>query len=157
MRGRPCTRRRKSRTNSCGVPRGSRKRSRPSPPRTPRRDRDRGPEVFPIRLSGPLRYRRLRMGPMPTAFDLIWRNAALQEHWIRRFFAFLIDLVIIVAVGLFIAIPIGFLFWFWTWVSPLYFGVIWFLYSALLETAFGGTVGKKVVALRVVAIGQNLD
>ena len=94
---------------------------------------------------------------MPSAFDLIWRNAALQEHWIRRFFAFLIDVVIVAAIGLFIAIPIGFLFWFWTWVSPLYFGVIWFLYSASLETAFGGTVGKKVVALRVVAIGQNLD
>src|SRR5436309_9253863 len=34
---------------------------------------------------------------------------------------------------------------------------MWFIYSVLLETLFGGTVGKKIVALRVVAIDRNLD
>src|SRR5947199_39161 len=32
---------------------------------------------------------------MPSAFDLIGHNPALQEHWIRRFIAFVIDAVIV--------------------------------------------------------------
>ncbi len=93
---------------------------------------------------------------MPSAFDLIGHNPALQEHWIRRFFAFVIDVVIVFVIGLFIAIPFSFLTWVW-WISFAFWGIIWFLYSMLLEAVFGGTVGKKVVGLRVVAIGGNLD
>jgi uncharacterized RDD family membrane protein YckC/ribosomal protein S27AE len=81
----------------------------------------------------------------------------LQEHWFRRFFAFIIDLVLFAVIGLFIGIPLGFGGWIFSWFSPLFFGTIWFLYSVILEAALGGTVGKKVLALRVVAIGQNLD
>jgi uncharacterized RDD family membrane protein YckC/ribosomal protein S27AE len=94
---------------------------------------------------------------MPTTFDMIWRNAALQEHWIRRFFAFVIDFVIVLAIGFLIGIPLGFVGWVLAWFSPLFIGAIWFFYSALLETFLGSTVGKKIFALHVVAIGQNLD
>jgi uncharacterized RDD family membrane protein YckC/ribosomal protein S27AE len=93
---------------------------------------------------------------MPSAFDLR-HNAALQEHWFRRFFAFVVDIALVAVIAFFIGIPLGFLAWIFTWVSPLFWGVIWFLYSVILEAALGGTVGKKVLALRVVAIGQNLD
>jgi len=93
---------------------------------------------------------------MPSAIDLIGHNPALQEHWIRRFFAFLVDAVIVAVVGLFLAIPLSFLGWPW-WVSTFFWGIIWFLYSMLLETMFAATVGKKLMALRVVAIGGNLD
>src|SRR5438876_9158422 len=93
---------------------------------------------------------------MPSAFDLIGHNPALQEHWIRRFIAFVIDAVIVAVVGLFFAIPLSFLGWAW-WFSGIFWGGIWFIYSILLETIFGGTVGKKIVALRVVAIDRNLD
>src|SRR5947207_10349371 len=93
---------------------------------------------------------------MPSAFDLIGHNPALQEHWIRRFIAFVIDAVIVAVVGLFFAIPLSFLGWAW-WFSGIFWGGIWFIYSVLLETLFGGTVGKKIVALRVVAIDRNLD
>ena len=95
---------------------------------------------------------------MPSAFDLIGHNPALQEHWIRRFIAFVIDAVIVAVVGLFFAIPLSFPFlgWAW-WFSGIFWGGIWFIYSILLETIFGGTVGKKIVALRVVAIDRNLD
>src|SRR6266540_3901518 len=37
---------------------------------------------------------------MPSAFDLIGRNPALQEHWIRRLFAFLIDAVVVFLIDL---------------------------------------------------------
>src|SRR5437660_11329023 len=93
---------------------------------------------------------------MPSAFDLIGHNPALQEHWIRRFIAFVIDAVIVAVVGLFFAIPLSFLGWAW-WSSGIFWGGIWFIYSILLETIFGGTVGKKIAALRVVAIDRNLD
>src|SRR5438093_6780111 len=95
---------------------------------------------------------------MPSAFDLIGHNPALQEHWIRRFIAFVIDAVIVAVVGLFVAIPLSFPFlgWAW-WFSGIFWGGMWFIYSVLLETLFGGTVGKKIVALRVVAIDRNLD
>src|SRR5207249_12289727 len=95
---------------------------------------------------------------MPSAFDLIGHNPALQEHWLRRFIAFVIDAVIVAVVGLFVAIPLSFPFlgWAW-WFSGIFWGGMWFIYSVLLETLFGGTVGKKIVALRVVAIDRNLD
>ena len=93
---------------------------------------------------------------MPSAFGLIFRNPVLQEHWFRRFIAFVIDLFIVVFVFLFFAIPYGLQIWSF-WLTALFGGLIWFLYSVLLETFFGGTVGKKVVALRVVAIDRNLD
>src|SRR2546426_1055084 len=36
---------------------------------------------------------------MPSAIDLIGHNPALQEHWIRRFLAFVIDAIIVFAIG----------------------------------------------------------
>src|SRR5947199_136999 len=93
---------------------------------------------------------------MPSAFDLIGHNPALQEHWIRRFIAFLFDAVVVIVVGLFFAIPLSFLTWAW-WFILLFWGTIWFVYSVLLETIFAGTIGKKILALRVVAIDRNLD
>lgn len=93
---------------------------------------------------------------MPSAIDLIGHNAALQEHWIRRFFAFVIDAVIIFAIGLIFAIRLSFLTWAW-FVIGAYWGVIWFVYSMLLETVFGATIGKRIAALRVVAIDGNLN
>src|SRR6266566_2824101 len=86
---------------------------------------------------------------MPSAFDLIGRNPALQEHWIRRLFAFLIDSVVVFVIGLFFA-------WAW-WLSSFFFGLVWFAYSMLLEGLVGGTIGKKLLSLRVVALDGNLD
>ncbi|OGS47466.1 MAG: hypothetical protein A3K66_00045 [Euryarchaeota archaeon RBG_16_67_27] len=93
---------------------------------------------------------------MPSALDLIGHNQALQEHWIRRFFAFLIDLVILAI----IFVPLAIFLAYWAWnalFGPFIWGAIWFLYTFLLEAAIGGTIGKKVLSLRVVAIGANLD
>jgi uncharacterized RDD family membrane protein YckC/ribosomal protein S27AE len=92
---------------------------------------------------------------MPSAFGLIG-NPALQEHWFSRFLAFVIDVIIVGLLFLLLAIPanlLGLPFW----LSSALVGFVWFLYSIVLETVFGGTVGKKVFALRVVAIDRNLD
>lgn len=93
---------------------------------------------------------------MPSAFQLIGRNPALQEHWIRRFLAFILDVIVIVLTFLLFAIPMGFLAW-PALFSLTFGGFLWFLYSIGLETVFGGTIGKKLFALRVVAIDRNLD
>ncbi len=93
---------------------------------------------------------------MPSAFDLIGRNPALQEHWIRRLFAFLLDLVVVIVIGLFFAIPLKIFAWpWWLWLFP--FGLVWFVYSMLLEGLVGGTIGKKLLSIRVVALDGNLD
>ncbi len=92
---------------------------------------------------------------MPTAIDLIGHNAALQEHWIRRFIAVVIDAIIIAVVVFIINIAL-YLFgvWYiWTFLS----GTLWWLYSALFEAAIGGTVGKKLVSLHVVATDGMMD
>jgi len=93
---------------------------------------------------------------MPSAFDLIGHNPALQEHWIRRFFAFLIDAIVVFVIGLFLSIAIG--GWVWSfWFGGVFWGVIWFAYSMFLETILSGTIGKKLLALRVVALDGNMD
>src|SRR5512137_2189679 len=93
---------------------------------------------------------------MPTAFDLIGHNAALQEHWIRRLIAAVID-GILLAIVLFIfnfALSVflwGFLLW------PLLAGVVWWLYSIVFEGTIGATIGKKLVSLQVVAVDGLMD
>src|SRR6266540_2020408 len=92
---------------------------------------------------------------MPSAFQL-GRNPALQEHWIRRFFASLLDAVVVFVIFLFFAIPLSIFRWAW-WLSPFFFGLVWFVYSMLLEGLIGGTIGKKLLSIRVVALDGNLD
>ncbi len=87
---------------------------------------------------------------------MIGHNAALQEHWIRRFIAFIIDVVILLVV-LFILSLIFYVFS-WPWyLSGLLFGVLWWVYSFVFEGAIGGTIGKKLVSLHVVATDGMMD
>ncbi|HEX9339585.1 MAG TPA: RDD family protein [Thermoplasmata archaeon] len=92
---------------------------------------------------------------MPSAFGLSG-NPALQDHWIRRLFAFLIDAVVVFVIGLFLGIPLSVFGWVW-WLPPLFFGIIWFVYSMLLEGFIGGTIGKRLLSIRVVALDGNLS
>ena len=90
---------------------------------------------------------------MPTGIDLIGNNAALQEHWIKRFIALVIDgiLILVITVVLNVLFLNGiFVLGFW-W--TVIFGFIWFVYSTILEASSGrATVGKKVMTLQVVAV-----
>src|SRR6266849_1093139 len=93
---------------------------------------------------------------MPSAIDLIGHNPALQEHWIRRFLAVLIDAIVVLAIYLLFALPLAFTSLAW-YVTPFLYGIVWLLYSMLLETLWGATIGKRILSLRVVAIDGNLD
>ncbi len=96
---------------------------------------------------------------MSTAFELIQQDKRLQEHWLRRLVAIIIDVIII---GIFMGIIsfiIGFgVYWFgfslksllWSSVS----GVIFFLYSAFFEGFRGATIGKMLLKLEVVSVSR---
>jgi uncharacterized RDD family membrane protein YckC/ribosomal protein S27AE len=93
---------------------------------------------------------------MPTAFDLIGHNAALQEHWIRRLIALVIDGILIsIVVFIFNFAFAVFLWGYLLW--PFFFGAIWWVYSMLLEGTMGATIGKKLVSLQVVATDGLMD
>src|SRR5437667_1605242 len=93
---------------------------------------------------------------MPSAINLIGHNPALQEHWIRRFLAFIIDALNVCALRFIFAIHLSIRAWAW-YLIGLYCGLIWFAYSMFLETLFHATIGQRLVSLRVVAIDGNLD
>ena len=87
---------------------------------------------------------------------MVGHNAALQEHWIRRFIAFVIDVIIVVVVAFIFSL---FLFLF-SWAWPLWMlltGILWWVYSFIFEGLLGGTVGKKLVSLHVVATDGVMD
>ena len=82
-------------------------------------------------------------------------NKALQEHWLRRFVAIIID-NIIVWIPLFILSFFPF-FWFfgiWTW-GWLGQSVFFFLYCVVLEISMGATIGKRLMSLHVVGIQEQ--
>ncbi|UCD92681.1 MAG: RDD family protein [Methanobacteriota archaeon] len=86
---------------------------------------------------------------MVTGFDIIGHNEALQEHWIRRVVAIIIDGVIISIIVwalnlLFRAGP-------WWWAS---WGLLWWaiaiLYFVICEMTIAGSPGKRIMSLEVV-------
>jgi len=79
---------------------------------------------------------------MPTGLDLIGSNSALQEHWIKRVVAIFIDALLLGIVLFVLSIP--FAIFNWGWVAwPFFWGVLFILYSTLLEATSGGaTIGK---------------
>lgn len=97
---------------------------------------------------------------MVKALDLIGDNSQLQGHWVRRIVAAIIDgfimFVIWIVIGAIIAIasvfiPGGLL------ILPLFSGLLWVLYSAVLEGMGGATIGKRVLNLQVVSIEGPMD
>lgn len=92
---------------------------------------------------------------MVKAIDLIGSNSQLQSHWIRRLIAAIIDAIIIIVIGVIIRIVIGIagvkLPALWL-LDPFIWGIIWILYSAVLEGMSGhATIGKRVLNLTVVS------
>ena len=94
---------------------------------------------------------------MVTGLDIITHNRPLQEHWFKRFFAVVIDFIIV-------SIPTWYGFWLWNpliqdqWLltSISSSGAFMFLYSALLENAIGSTIGKLIFKLKVESLSGNL-
>lgn len=90
---------------------------------------------------------------MVTGFDYLAQDKGLQEHWLRRLVAIIIDSIIIFA-------PISFLFHFlgMSWFFPWWWaGAVLFLYAALFDSIIGGTVGKMLVQLKAVSVTGQLN
>jgi uncharacterized RDD family membrane protein YckC len=91
---------------------------------------------------------------MTTGFDIIGSNKALQDHWLRRIVALIIDGIILAVIAFLISIffwilaPWGFIGWFFT-------GLLMFLYFIIFEMIMGGTPGKKMLSMEVVSTQQG--
>src|SRR5438093_12785051 len=93
---------------------------------------------------------------MPSAFDLIGHNPALLEHWVHRFFAALIDGIVVAVIYLLFVLPVAFLGLAW-YVAGFLYGVIWLGYSVSLDALFAASIGDRLLKPFVVAIAGPLD
>jgi len=91
---------------------------------------------------------------MVTGFDYLSRDQALQEHWLRRFVAIVIDAIIVYAPISIIFSAVGGWHWYSTW---WWAGALLFLYATLFDSVIGGTVGKLLMRLKVVPISGQLN
>jgi uncharacterized RDD family membrane protein YckC len=87
-----------------------------------------------------------------TAAERILSETALQQHWIKRVIAILIDSIIvgIATAILSLIIDVSGIF---NWLAlPFVMGLIYVLYFTITESIYGHTVGKKLVNLRVMRV-----
>ena len=103
-----------------------------------------------------------------TGYARIFNSRNLQDYWIRRLVAFVID-VAIVSIAVFVLELI--IFWvvavstsaafglpWWSTHSvtfPFYSGLFLLLYSAFTESSYGFTLGKRIMYLKVVTKQGN--
>ncbi len=90
---------------------------------------------------------------MVTGFDYLSRDKALQAHWLRRFVAIVTDALIIY-------IPINLFLDFIGVNSVLTFlltGILFFVYTSLMDAMIGGTFGKMLMSLKSVSVSGKLD
>ena len=94
---------------------------------------------------------------MTIAFDQIQHDQALQDLWVKRVLAALVDAVLVFApvyVTMGVFMMMGASLWY---MGGFASGVIWFLYSFLFETAAGGSIGKLLFGMRVVSVEGKLE
>ncbi|NWG11052.1 RDD family protein [Candidatus Bathyarchaeota archaeon] len=105
---------------------------------------------------------------MSTGFERIGKDSQLQDHWIRRLVAFIVDTIIVSAITLLIAAIISLLFNLiaattglpWYVLNPFSFpffaGILSTIYFSLMETYYGATFGKNIMNLKTVTLnGQK--
>lgn len=92
-----------------------------------------------------------------TVVERFERDQYLQDHWIKRAIAYIIDSIIVgAATTILIAITffpifIGNPFAFFNAVSfPFAMGLLYILYFSIAETIYGATIGKRLMDLKVV-------
>ncbi len=110
-------------------------------------------------------HKTLFVETMPTGFERIGSDSRLQDHWIRRLVAFVIDAIIVAIatfiIGAIIAIPFIIMaaatglpwFLFNPFAFPFFAGILSVLYFALLESWYGWTFGKRIMNLRAIKVG----
>ena len=94
-------------------------------------------------------------GHKATLLDYLSHYQGLQTHWAKRFVAIVLD-------AIFVVVPVYVAMVLMSWlVGNLLFvgvgGVVLFLYSALLESTSGATLGKAILGLKVVSIQGKLE
>lgn len=91
---------------------------------------------------------------MVTGFDYLSKDQSLQEHWLRRFVAIVIDsLIVYLPMSVLVSILGG-----WHWYSVWWWaGALLFVYATLFDSAVGGTVGKLLMRLKVVPLSGQLN
>ena len=91
---------------------------------------------------------------MPTGFDYLGHDKALQQHWLKRIVAIVFDAVLIyVPIMIFVSMlsERGFVS------AGLLSGIVLFLYSSLFDYAVGGTVGKMIMQMKSVSTGGAMS
>ncbi len=92
---------------------------------------------------------------MVTGFDYLSKDKTLQEHWLRRFAAIVIDwLIIYIPLSIIGVIAHSALFGF-LWLGLT--NVLFFVYCALFDIAIGGTIGKMLLGLKSVSVTGKMD
>jgi uncharacterized RDD family membrane protein YckC len=85
-----------------------------------------------------------------TTAERILSESSLQQHWVKRLIAIVVDSIIVgvatAIIGYFINVAGIF-----NWLSfPFAMGLITVLYFTITELAYGYSIGKKIVYLKVV-------
>jgi len=89
---------------------------------------------------------------MVTGFDYLSHDKVLQAHWLRRFAAVIIDFVIVYTPIWLVWTAMGF-----DPIFPGFFsGIFLFLYALVMESAIGGTIGKMIMHMKVVAVSGRM-
>ncbi len=107
---------------------------------------------------------------MSTGFEKIGRDSQLQNHWIKRLVAFIIDSIIVSVCTLVIAAIIITPFvliaaatdlpryMFDPFSFPFFAGILSVLYFTFFETYYGWTFGKRIMNLKIIKLdGQKLS
>jgi len=99
---------------------------------------------------------------LTTPFDVIQNDRQLQEHWVRRLVAFIIDAIIIgIAIWIFTFIFAFGFFWFshfsWFFMWSFINGSITLLYTGFFEGIRGATIGKELLKLKVICHQDRMD
>ena len=107
-----------------------------------------------MKIKYPRKRVEIKGEKMSTAFGKIGADRQLQDHWIRRLIAAIIDGAIMWIVSwiiswilLFPLILSGTIF-FTGFAFPFLSGILWMFYAAFTESGLG-TIGKQVVHLKV--------
>mgnify|MGYP001765859236 CR=1 FL=1 len=90
---------------------------------------------------------------MVTGFDYLSQDKALQEHWVKRFVAVVIDFVIVYTPIWLVGAVLGYPYMF-----PGFFaGVALFIYAFVFESTVGGTVGKMALHMKAVPLHGTMS
>lgn len=100
----------------------------------------------------------VKPGLQGTAAERIGQDRLLQQHWIKRIIAAVIDSLIVGLSTAILTIAIFFpVFWVsplavFNWLSfPFAVGLVSVLYFTLIESIYGSTIGKGIIGLKVEA------